>query len=135
MSRNRNSRHKQSVSKKNKTQGSKVIEQTETQAYSGPIPLPAIMAQYNEIIPDAAERILVMAEKDATHQHAIEMKAIDCHARENRRGQYFGVVVTALAFITAGFALFLGHPTAAATIGSTTVVGLATAFVVGKKTK
>ena len=37
------------------------------QAYSGPIPHPSILEQYNVIIPDAAEQILRMAEKNAQH--------------------------------------------------------------------
>jgi uncharacterized membrane protein len=131
MARNKN---KHAVKRQN-PQAQQVIQQTQTQSFSGPIPSPDLLAQYNQIIPDAAERILSMAENEAKHAHSIEMLALTSHAKEKKRGQYFGVLVTALAFITAGVALVLGHPTAAATIGSTTVVGLATAFVVGKKTK
>lgn len=105
------------------------------QSFSGPIPSPVILEQYEKFLPGAAERILSMAESDAKHQRDIEMAAINFQAQENRRGQYFSVFVVAIAFITSGVALALGHPDAASVIGGTTVVGLATAFVIGRKSK
>jgi len=131
MSRNRN---KTPVKRQNPNKSQiSTTEIVQQESFSGPIPSPDILARYDQIIPNAAERILTMAENDAQHQRDIEMLAIKCQASENRRGQYFGVGVTALAFVASSFALYLGHPTAAAVIGGTTVVGLATAFVVGKK--
>jgi len=129
-SKNKTPVKRQNPPKSHTTTTREIVQQ---QSFSGPIPSPDILDRYNQIIPNAAERILTMAESDAQHQRDIEMLAIKCQASENRRGQYFGVVVTALAFVTAGVALYLGHPTAAAVIGGTTVVGLATAFVVGKR--
>lgn len=42
---------------------------TQTQSFSGPIPSPQHLEQYNNIIPDAAERILRMAESETMHRH------------------------------------------------------------------
>ena len=99
--------------------------------HQGPIPSPVVLQQYEDIIPGAAERILQMAEQDATHQHDMHRKALDAQRREVRRGQIlgFGIGIAALGSCLA--ALFLGHPTTAGIIGGTTVVGLVTVFVKG----
>jgi uncharacterized membrane protein len=90
---------------------------------------------YENILPGAAERILSMAENDAEHQREIEKDALNYQYKENRRGQYFGIIVVALCMIAVMVALFFGYEKAASIIGGTTVVGLVTVFVVGKKMK
>ena len=54
--------------------------------FSGPIPPPGLLRQYNEIIPDAAERILAMAEEEANHQKYMEKTALHLKAEEIKRG-------------------------------------------------
>jgi uncharacterized membrane protein len=44
--------------------------------FSGPLPHPDHLARYNEILPDAAERILAMAEKEQDHRHNLEKKVM-----------------------------------------------------------
>ena len=39
--------------------------------FSGPIPPPQVLKQYEEIIPGAGERILAMAEKEQDHRHGL----------------------------------------------------------------
>ena len=51
----------------------------------GPIPPPTLLSQYNQVIPDGAERILAMAEKDAAHQIYMEKTAIHLKAEEIKR--------------------------------------------------
>ena len=48
----------------------RILQVAET--YSGPLPDPAIIKQYNEIQPDFAERLLRMAEDQQAHRHKIE---------------------------------------------------------------
>ena len=40
--------------------------------YAGPIPPPAMLKEFNEIIPDGANRILKMAEVQVAHRHSLE---------------------------------------------------------------
>jgi len=49
---------------------------------AGPIPPPEILQHYEQIIPGAAERILVMAEEDAKHEHALEKSALHLASEE-----------------------------------------------------
>ncbi len=103
-----------------------------TAQFSGPIPPPALLQQYDAVVPGAAQRILAMAEEDARHLQQMERIALTGEQNEARRGQIFGIVATLSALATAVIALILGHDTAAIAIGSTTIVSLATIFVVGR---
>ncbi|MBW2608107.1 MAG: DUF2335 domain-containing protein [Deltaproteobacteria bacterium] len=47
------------------------------QTFSWPLPPPEILAKYNSVLPDAAERIISMAENQATHRQRIESKVIE----------------------------------------------------------
>jgi uncharacterized membrane protein len=46
------------------------------QSYSGPIPDPHSLAQYEQLQPGLAERIIRMAEKEAEHRHLQEDRLI-----------------------------------------------------------
>ncbi len=100
--------------------------------FAGPLPSPQTFAEYDKIVPGAAERILVMAEKDAEFQRAITHKALKAEASERRLGQILGFCIGLASLITTGIALFFNQPTAASIIGGTTVVGLVTVFVLGR---
>ena len=105
-----------------------VVQQT----YSGPLPPPAVLQHYNEVIPGAAERILVMAEQNASHRRDLELAALDAHRSEVRLGQWLGFGIGLASLAAAIIALVLGHPATAGVIGGTTVVGLVAVFVTGR---
>ncbi len=59
--------------------------------YQGPLPPPAMLRGYEEVVPGGAERILAMAERQAAHRQTIEA-----------RGQLFGFSLAVCA-IAGGF--------------------------------
>ncbi|GHT31390.1 membrane protein [Bacteroidia bacterium] len=101
--------------------------------FSGPVPPPEILKGYNEIIPNSAERMLVMAEKQLGHLIEIENHAIKEELKQSRLGQLFGFILGLVGFGLATFLAFFGHETIAGIFGTTTIVGLVTVFVLGKK--
>ena len=100
-----------------------------TRQYSGPIPHPSILEGFEKIVPGAAERILRMAEQDSEHQREVEILAITSTVKEIRRGQIFGLIAVLCAFIACIISLHLGSEKTAITIGGTTIVSLAVAFI------
>src|SRR5712692_2728190 len=88
-----------------------------TAEFSGPIPPPSLLKGYEDIVPGAAERILSMAEADASHQREIEFAALNAEVYGLRRGQVSGVIVVLAALVVAAFCAYLGHEVAASTIG------------------
>jgi hypothetical protein len=45
--------------------------------FSGPIPAPELLAKYNSALPGAADRIISMAEGEASHCRTIEAMLVD----------------------------------------------------------
>jgi len=101
--------------------------------FAGPLPPPEYLKGYNEILKNGAERIMSMAEKQSAHRIRIEGFTIQEQLKQSGRGQIFGFI---LAIVLIGSAIFLalrGYETVASIIAGTTIVGLATVFVIGKK--
>ncbi|MGH9278453.1 MAG: DUF2335 domain-containing protein [Acidimicrobiales bacterium] len=71
--------------------------------FSGPLPHPRILREYNEICPGAADRILGMAERQATQRQALERIVVEGKDRRATQGQRIGgalaALITVLAFI------------------------------------
>jgi uncharacterized membrane protein len=69
------------VSRKHRNQGDSVAGQIVTSeqqqlsvstSFSGPIPPPLILKQYDDLVPGAAARILAQAEQQTAHRIALE---------------------------------------------------------------
>ncbi|MDR1935839.1 MAG: DUF2335 domain-containing protein [Candidatus Accumulibacter sp.] len=65
--------------------------------WTGPLPAPESLAEFNAIIPDGAERIMRMAELEQAHRIAFEDTRLKLLAADTRRGHYIGGVIGALA--------------------------------------
>jgi len=103
------------------------------QFFSGPLPLPSILREYNEIQPDFAERLLRLTEEEARHRHEITRRSQSMAAVETFIGQLFGLIVALSAFGASAWFAYLGHPVSASVIGGTTILGLVSVFVTGRR--
>jgi uncharacterized membrane protein len=77
--------------------------------YSGPLPHPDLLKRYQDIVPDAPERILKMAEKQTEHRIAIEKKVIDGNIWNERLGVIAGFFVCIYALYLGTKILLSGH--------------------------
>jgi uncharacterized membrane protein len=107
------------------------IEQVE--GFSGPIPPPRTLKEYEAAHAGLAERIVIMAEKEQTHRHSMDTLVATSTVREKKRGQAFGFIIGTTALIASCVLGLNGATTVASIIGGTSVVGLVTVFVIGKK--
>ena len=78
------------------------------QTFSGPIPHPAILADYNEVVPNAAERIIAMAEKQSKHRIEIEKQVIKNDIRSSHLGKILGFLLALTSIVGSIFLLYLG---------------------------
>ncbi len=102
-------------------------------SFSGPLPPPSVLKEYNNVLENGAERIMKMAEMQSSHRIDLEKLAIGEELKQSRNGQVYGFI---LAIIGMGIALamaVLEHETVAGIFGTTTIIGLVTVFVLGKK--
>lgn len=109
------------------------------QAFTGPIPPPSALKEYDSVLPGLAERIVSMAEAEAKHRHSMDDEMarqneliIKREFAERRIGQIFGLCIGALSLVATIISIFLGAENVAMVIGGSTVVGLVTVFVFGR---
>jgi len=87
--------------------------------YSGPLPHPAVLKQFEEFIPGSAERILKLFEKQTAHRQALEKKSeehrqlLEKQNLENihkqiTTGQYLGFFICLAALISGTVCALLG---------------------------
>lgn len=95
--------------------------------FAGPLPPPEILKQYNDAVPDAAERILRMAEQQATHRQQLEAQVVTSDIRKSYIGIVCAFLLAATAIVTGGLAVHAGHGWSSAAA----IVGLPMAAIVG----
>lgn len=117
-----------------------------SQSFEGPIPPPAILQQYNAIVPDAAERILRMAEQENQHRQQQEDTALQANiAAQNRQlqlaedqnravfrsdlfGQIMGFLVSAGCVAGSIYLASIGQPWVAGLLAGLPLAGIIRAF-------
>ncbi len=101
----------------------------ELRFFSGPLPPPDVLREYNEIVPGSAERILQMAEREQSHRHGAETRDGEGGLTLAKRGQLVGAVLAFMA-TTGGMALLaLGRNISGFAIIASTVAIFGAAFI------
>lgn len=100
--------------------------------YSGPLPSPLTLKEFEETLPGAAERIFAEWEAETRHRHETERKILQADVRAEARGQWLGFV---LALIFLGAAVYLieaGHGATGVAVVVGELVALVTVFILGR---
>lgn len=108
------------------------ISTTSTSAFSGPLPHPEILKQYDEIVPGMAERILIMAEKEQEHQLHTDKQIVEAQINEIKFGRICGLLLILVLIILSAIFAYLNHPYLAC-VALSLILGIATIFVLRKK--
>lgn len=106
-----------------------------TMIHSGPIPHPETLQQYNDIIPEGAERIMRMAENQQAHRIEMEKTVIRRQSFQSLLGQIFGFLIGILGISWGGYLALHGREWTGVTIAGGTVISLVSVFVIGKRKK
>ncbi len=67
--------------------------------FSGPLPPPDVLTEYNNAFPGAAERIVIMAEKQMAHRHGLEDVVVSSNSRAELTGQIIAAALSAIAIL------------------------------------
>lgn len=109
------------------------VQVSTTSIHTGPLPPAEMLADYDAILPGAADRILTMAEKQQNHRQAMESKVLDSHIERSSHGLYAGLVVALVGLGVSAYGLFLGYPWASTVLAGGILLSLVSVFVYGKK--
>jgi uncharacterized membrane protein len=123
-----------------KTAECREIEQTvaaliHEKFHAGPLPDPETLKEYNDILPDAAERIFNMAEKAQEHHHTMGAKLVACEVKKVNKGQNYALIIALVGIVGAVICAFLDQVTIGSIIGGSTLVSLASSFLYEKHKK
>jgi len=105
------------------------------QSYSGPIPPPAFLKAYEEIVPGSANRILSMAEKNSDHSIQMDKEQISLahrHLNNQQRGQNYTLICFVIVAGLSGYAIHKGYSTAGIAVLISEIVALAGVFICQK---
>ena len=103
------------------------------ESYAGPIPHPSILRQFNEIIPNGADRIMSMSEKQTSHRIDMERNVITA----NNRDSFIGLIIAGILGVSGIFLgawLFaIGNNFGGAALTGGTLFSLVSTFITGTK--
>ena len=90
----------------------------QSQSFQGPIPPPELLRQYNEIIPDGANRIVKMAEAQSAHRIELESTIVKGDDRRANWGLATGFTIGVLIIVLSFILVLKGHDASGTVLGS-----------------
>lgn len=101
--------------------------------YSGPIPHPQLLKEFNDVIPDGANRIMIMAESQSEHRRNLETKVVNANNRDSLLGVIFAFVIALVIIGSGTFLLFYDKKVSGLALLLSGTVAFITVFIVGKR--
>lgn len=82
-------------------QGSQQRQVVEIQErhFSGPLPTPALLKEFDDVVPGCAERIIRMAEEQAKHRQLLEKTVIIGDSKRANQGLWVGGTIAFLFLV------------------------------------
>lgn len=107
----------------------------ESHQFSGPIPHPEILRQYDLVNPGFAERIIRMAEKESENRHQNETRITKNMVRTTFLGITFAFLSVIIVAGLVYYSLSKGFDTTAATISVGSMAAVAGVFIFFKRSQ
>jgi hypothetical protein len=83
-----------------------IAQRFESMSYSGPIPPPHLLREFNDSIPNGADRIMKMAEQQSTHRMDLETKVVTANNRDALLGVIFAGIIGIIIVIGSMFLIY-----------------------------
>jgi len=100
--------------------------------WKGPLPPPAALQAFEEIVPGSAARIVAQFEEEAAHRRKLETKQADFVRWDTHIGQALAIVFALGAFAVVAFAVYLKSPWVAGVLGAGVIGAGVIAFINGR---
>ena len=113
-------------------QRDKVLRTIQTAvSFQGPLLPPNMLAEYDRLIPQGADRLMRLLEHQTAHRHEQETRLVMSQTSLSARGQGIGFLLCLFFGIIAWHMATTGHDAVAGVVFGTTIIGLITVFVLG----
>jgi uncharacterized membrane protein len=114
------------------------VERTYTEHYNGPLPHPTTLAQFEQIVPGSAQRLIANLEAEGQHRREMEKEdglvgreGFKAQIRYRGRGQWMAFVITMAGLGCSALAMKTGHEVGGSILGIGSLVTIVTAFIRG----
>lgn len=111
-------------------------------AYSGPLPPPEMLANYEKVLPGLAAQIVERADREQSFRHKAVFFELEAEREKNReenkiarRGQYFGFCIALLGILGSIYLIATGKELTGLGSLVTVLTVLVTVFITGKKSE
>ena len=101
--------------------------------WQGPLPNPEALEHYGRIDESFPARVIAMAERQALHRQENETRRAKAASRDSLLGIVAGLLIALAGLGVCAYLAMHGHDEVAGIIGGSTLLGMVTVFVVGKK--
>ncbi len=101
-------------------------------SFRGPLPAPEDFKAYKEVLIDAPERILSMAEKQLGHRTDIERTIVERNLSLSERGQWMGFFLAILFLVVSMILAVKDHEMLGSVIMGSTLLGVLVVFVLNR---
>ena len=98
--------------------------------WSGPLPPPSVLREFDGVVKDGAERIMRMAELEQEHRHSVEKLESISSAKDIRVGQLLGFIISLSSIIGCISTAFYGaHWSVSVALVGVPITGIVKAFL------
>lgn len=118
-----------------KEQSEVALHRQSVQTFSGPLPPPSVLKEFDLIVPGAAERIIKMAEGQFVHRTEIEKRVIESDISRSKWGQILGFMIAIFGLLVSLVTILRGQEIAGSIIGGGTLVSLVSVFMYGTRSR
>jgi len=111
----------------------KFVQMESKESFSGPIPPPAMLGEYDTIEKGLANRIVSMPESQQAHRQKMENTAISAAVKTESRGQNYALFLSTLIILGSLYLISIGKEISGSILAGGTLTGLAYVFISGRK--
>ncbi|WP_312316640.1 DUF2335 domain-containing protein [Stenotrophomonas sp.] len=97
--------------------------------WQGPVPSPATLAGYEDVLSGLADRIIRMAEQEGAHSRLVEVRTLNWSIVSRLVGQAFGAGLAVACLLLSYRLAVFGEAWVAAILGGTTLTTVVLAFL------
>ena len=109
------------------------LTQVQAEFFSGPIPPPSYLARYNDVVPNGADRIISMAERQSSHRESMERDVVDGNLRSQSRGQTQAFILALVVILGGIYIMATGKSGWGFAAIITSLTSLVSIFAIGKR--
>ncbi|AQG81937.1 DUF2335 domain-containing protein [Spirosoma montaniterrae] len=103
--------------------------------HSGPLPAPETLIEYNEAVPNGADRIVTIFEEQARHRMSLEKVAVGRQTFQSQLGQWFALILGLSTVGCGTWCILEGHDWAGVGLSTSGLITLGVAFLKGKESQ